>query len=376
MRILVLIHEYPPVGGGGGRVAQDLCEGFLKKGHEVQILTAHCEDLPFKEEQAGIMIHRLKSWRRLPFKADIRAMAGYILASFLNGLKIIRQWKPDLIHVHFAVPAGVAAWALSRFTGIPYVMTAHLGDVPGGTPEKTGKWFRWIFPFTPPIWKKAAHIAAVSEFTKSLADKHYPVPIHVIHNGVDINILDPGEIFVNDIPQIVFAARFVEQKNPLNLIKILARIKDLPWKFKMIGDGVLKPEVIRLIEEFELQDRIELPGWVTPEEVIQAYGESDIFFMPSYSEGLPVTGVQALSMGLALILSRAGGNVELVKEKNGFLVEPDDHEAFETAFRTLLSDKDRLLEARRSSREVANFFDLPHIIDQYEQAFQQILSNH
>ncbi len=41
MRILVLIHEYPPIGGGGGRVAQDLCLGLAKLGYEITVLTAH-----------------------------------------------------------------------------------------------------------------------------------------------------------------------------------------------------------------------------------------------------------------------------------------------------------------------------------------------
>ena len=169
MRILVLIHEYPPVGGGGGRVAQDLCQGFVQHGHEVRVLTAQCGGLPAQEDQDGIQIIRLNSWRREPFRADLRAMAGYVLAAVAKGLPLIRSWKPDVIHVHFAVPAGAAAWLLSLFSGVPYVLTAHLGDVPGGVPEKTGKWFRWIFPFTPPIWKRAAGVAAVSEFTRSLA---------------------------------------------------------------------------------------------------------------------------------------------------------------------------------------------------------------
>jgi glycosyltransferase involved in cell wall biosynthesis len=79
MRILVLIHEYPPVGGGGGRVAQDLCQGFVQHGHEVCVLTAQCGDLPAQEDQDGIQIMRINSWRREPFRADLRAMAGYVL---------------------------------------------------------------------------------------------------------------------------------------------------------------------------------------------------------------------------------------------------------------------------------------------------------
>ena len=80
-------------------------------------------------------------------------MACFILRSTLRGLQIIRRENPDLIHAHFAVPAGAAAWALSRLTGKPYFITAHGGDVPGGAPQKTDRWFRYVLPFTKPFWK-------------------------------------------------------------------------------------------------------------------------------------------------------------------------------------------------------------------------------
>ena len=203
MRILVLTHEYPPVGGGGGRVAQDICEGLAKQGHEIRILTAQHGDLPL-EEKNNVEIRRLKSGRRQAFKADMRAMLGYVLASFWAGLGAIRRWKPDVIHVHFAVPAGAAAWMLSVLTGTPYVLTAHLGDVPGGVPQKTARWFRWVFPFTPPIWRRAKYVTAVSEFTRRLAVKCYPVPVKVVPNGVDLKAVHPGEIHIGD-PPITFS---------------------------------------------------------------------------------------------------------------------------------------------------------------------------
>ena len=66
---------------------------------------------------------------------------------------------------------------------VPYVLTAHLGDIPGASPEKTKKWFQYIQPFTPPIWKNAARVIAVSEFSRTMALKSYNVPIDVIPNG-------------------------------------------------------------------------------------------------------------------------------------------------------------------------------------------------
>ena len=376
MRILVLIHEYPPVGGGGGRVAQDICEGLVKQGHEVLILTAHCEDLPFEEHQDGIIIQRLKSWRRLPYKADIRAMAGYVWKSFWVGLKIIQEWHPDVIHTHFAVPAGASAWLLNRLTGIPYVLTAHLGDVPGGTPEKTGKWFKWVFPFTPPIWKRAAQVVAVSEFTRQLALRSYSVDVRVIPNGVDLEKINPGNIGLHTPPRIVFAGRFMKQKNPIQIIRTLSSLKDLPWNCVLIGDGPLREEIEREIKNHELKSRITLTGWIKPEQVLDWYARSDIMFMPSLSEGLPVVGVQGLAMGLALVLSCAGGNVELIQNgENGYLIEVDDVLKYETSLRTLLSDPEACLAARIASRRIARRFDIHSIVESYANIFNQAVNS-
>lgn len=372
MRILVLTHEYPPVGGGGGRVAQDICEGLVQRGHELTVLTAQCGDLPEKEIQGGLRVVRIASGRRQPFRADMRAMLGYVWASYWQGRRLIRQWQPDVIHVHFAVPAGVSAWALRRTTGVPYVLTAHLGDVPGGVPEKTGKWFRWVMPFTPPVWRRAAQVTAVSAFTRGLALKHYPVDVQVVPNGVDLQALNPGAIHRNNPPVVVFAGRFMEQKNPLQIVESLAAVQDLPWQAVLIGDGPLRPAVEAAIARHGLQARFTLPGWITPPEVIEWYRKSDIYFMPSLSEGLPVVGVQSLAMGLALVLGAVGGNLELVHEgENGFLCAPEDRDGFVRALRALLSDPELLLRMRQASRKIAENFDLRRIVASYEQIFER-----
>jgi glycosyltransferase involved in cell wall biosynthesis len=173
MRILTLIYEFPPIGGGGGRAAYDICKGLVVRGHEVTVLTAHMQSLPFEEYKDGIRLVRIPSFRRETFGASFITMLAYILAGLWAGLRLIRLDRPDIIHTHFAVPSGALAWLLSIFTGIPYILTAHLGDVPGGVPEKTGKWFRWIEPFTHPIWKRAKKVIAVSEYTRQLALRHY-----------------------------------------------------------------------------------------------------------------------------------------------------------------------------------------------------------
>jgi L-malate glycosyltransferase len=367
MRILTVIYEFPPVGGGGGRVAYDVCKGLVEQGHQVTALTSHLHGLPVEEDRDGIRLVRIPCLRRETFRAGLVTMLAYILVGLGAGLRLIRRDRPDVIHTHFAVPSGALAWALSVLTGIPYVLTAHLGDVPGGVPEKTGKWFRWVKPFTYPIWRRAKKVVAVSGYTRQLALKHYPVDIQVIHNGADVQSLSPSQVRVNVPPCLVFAGRFMPQKNPITIVRVLAQLKDLDWRCAMLGDGPLFEDVKREIEKNGMTDRFSLPGWVTPEVVLEQFSRSDILFMPSLSEGMPVVGVQALAAGLAVVVSNIGGFWDLVDDgRNGYLIEPHDVDAFASALRGLISSPENLLRFREASVEKSGQFDIRKIVDQYQ----------
>jgi len=375
MRILILIHEFPPVGGGGGQAAFDLAKELSRRGHKITVLTSHIKGLPLEEFVDDVRIVRLPSLRKHPSHVGFFAMGLYNLSALSAGFSTIRRWHPDLIHVHFAVPAGLVAWILSRLTGVPYVLTTHLGDVPGGVPQKTGRWFRWIFPFTKPIWRDAARIVAVCEYTSSLARQHYPVNPVVIPNGVNMKDLNFGRLRIHRPPVIIFAGRFTVQKNLIEMVKILADVQDLSWICIMLGDGPLFDEVKHTIAAYGLDQRFYLSGWVTPEEVLSYLACSDLLFMPSLSEGLPVVGVQALAKGLAIITSRVGGCVELVEPgRNGFLADSGDREALCGALRSLLSNHNALIKARRASRHLARRFDIKVVVDGYETIFHEVIS--
>lgn len=373
MRILVLVHEFPPVGGGGGRVAEDICGQLARRGHDVRVLTAHLKGLPYHEERSGFQVIRFGSMRLQPYRASFLSMAIYVLAGLLVGRRLIRGFKPDVIHAHFAVPAGALAWILSRSTGVPYVLTVHLGDVPGGVPEKTDEWFRWIYPFTPNIWRNAREIVAVSEFTRQLALKRYQEKIQVVPNGVDLSALRPERISLNDPPRVIFAGRFTEQKNPLQFVQTLHELKELKWQAVMIGDGALMQDVRCAIQKFGLADRFHLTGWIDPQEVLGWFDKSDILFMPSRAEGLPVVGVQALAKGLAIVASRVGGFVDLVDEdKNGNLIQETDASKFSACLSALLTDSERLFSFRSTSLEKAKSFELEQIAREYENIFVRV----
>jgi len=375
MRILTLIYEFPPIGGGGGRAAYDICKGLAARGHEVTVLTAHMQGLPFEEYKDGIRLVRISSLRREMFGASFMTMLAYVLAGLWAGSRLIGRDRPDIIHAHFAVPTGALAWMLSILTGIPYILTVHLGDVPGGVPEKTGKWFRWVEPFTVPIWKRAKKIIAVSEHTRQLALKHYSVNVEVVPNGADVKHLAPAEINVNTPPCLIFAGRFVPQKNPFAIIQTLSQLKDLNWTCSMLGDGPLFEDVKHEIEKAGMSERFDLPGWVTPDTVLEYFAKSDILFMPSLSEGLPVVGVQALATGLAIVASKIGGFLDLVDNgKNGYLIDVRDVSAFSNSLREIISDPNVLLRLREASVEKSHQFDIQKVAEQYQAILQGVLN--
>ncbi len=373
MKILVLIHEYPPVGGGGGKVAEDICTRLIKKGHSIRLITSHFGDLPKYELKSGVEIFRVSCGRKNAFSATFMSMLIYIIRGYLTALSIIKEQRPDVIHVHFALPAGVLGWLIKKVKHIPFLMTVHLGDVPGGVPQKTDKWFRWIKPFAPAIWRSADKVVAVSNYTKELSIKNFTVPIEVIPNGVEIERGFHVKSQKNEFIQIVFAGRFVEQKNPLLVIKVLSEIKDLHWQCKMLGDGALKIEMQELINKLDLTDRISFSGWITPEQVQGILARSDILFMPSRSEGLPVVGTQALASGLAIVAGKVGGFTDLVEQgKNGFLFDPEDTKGMVNALRRYCTDRDFLQRNKKYSFEIAKRFDINKIVDKYESVLQQV----
>src|SRR5271157_2784765 len=122
MKILILIHEFPPIGGGGGKIALDLARVLARRGHDVSVITSYFKDLALEGNVDGVQVTRLPSFRRQMYAADLLAMSSYLVVGLWVGLWRIWHDHPDLIHVHFAVPAGALAWLLSKLTGVPYVL--------------------------------------------------------------------------------------------------------------------------------------------------------------------------------------------------------------------------------------------------------------
>ena len=372
MKVLVLCYEYPPVGGGGGRVAAQVAAKLSERGHQIRVLTARVENLPRREFSNGVEVRRILSFRRKKDTCTVPEMGLYVLTGLFPAWNLARRWRPDVIHAHFAVPTGVIACPVAMATGVPFVLTAHLGDVPGGVPEQTAALFRVINPVARFIWRRAAQTTAVSSHVAALANSAYGVKSRIILNGVERAM--PPRMEVKECVRILFASRMSVQKNPVLALRALAMARDLPWKLTMAGDGPLLAQTRQEAERMGLGERIAFRGWLAAEDVRQCMEESDLLLMTSLHEGLPMIAVEALQHGMAIVASDIGGLHDVVDHnENGILCQltPD---SFAAALRRLLSDTALLLEMRKRSRRKSSEFDLNRSVDAYENVLLEAAS--
>lgn len=363
MKILVLNYEYPPVGGGGGRVSRDVAEALAARGHQVMVVTSLHGDLPREETVGGVTIHRLPCLRRHADRCSIPEMAAYVLMTAGPTLKIAQAFAPDVIHAHFAVPTGLLARRIGRKLGVPYVITAHLGDVPGGVPGTEGA-FKLADPIARRIWKDAAATTAVSRFVRTLAQTAYGLVPKVIPNGID-----PARITATVRPphrpvRLLFLGRFAEQKNPLLVLKAVWRLQGQPWQLDMVGDGPLFLKASQAVVENGMKGQVTLHGWLEEAAVDVFVGNADILIMPSQTEGLPMAGLQALAAGVAIVGSDAVA--DLVKHGENGAIVPTDAKSLGDALAKLIADPEALAAAKAASLARAQAFVLPAVVDAYE----------
>ena len=123
---------------------------------------------------------------------------------------------------------------------------------------------------------------------------------------------------------LLFLGLITEQKGIFDLLEVLAGHKnELEGKIVLhIGGNGKIDKLKKIIQTHGLQEFVIYEGWVSGEKKIQLFNISDAFILPSYTEGLPVSILEAISYGLSILSTPVGGIPEVVNESNGILFEP------------------------------------------------------
>jgi glycosyltransferase involved in cell wall biosynthesis len=367
LKILTLNHEFPPVGGGASRVTFELCKALVSQGHQVDVVTMHYGNLPKFETVKGINVHRTWAIRRRPDIGRFHELATYLPGAIGTTLRLARQNRYDIIHCHFMVPGAPLAWLVSRRTGIPFIVTCHGTDVPGHNPER----FQLAHKMIMPAWRFLANrspIIAPSEYLKKLIIANCPsANVIVIPNGIDTGMFRrvPKE------NRILMAGRIVQSKGLQYAIEALKGIPS-QWKIDIVGDGTYLDELKSLATRLGVP--VTFHGWLdrADAELVSLFEKSSIFIFPSEAENFPTVLLEAMSAGMAIITSNAGGCPEVVGGA-AILVPPRDAAAIGAQLRKLINEPGLVEKLSSAGIERASTFGWPSVASRYVAFYQRVM---
>jgi glycosyltransferase involved in cell wall biosynthesis len=154
--------------------------------------------------------------------------------------------------------------------------------------------------------------------------------------------------------RIAFVGRLTREKGVFDLLEAVALLRE--WRpavrLELAGDGDVDA-VVRRAHALGIGERVLVRGWCTPAECRRIVGRAGIFVLPSYAEGLPMSLLEAMGAGCAVVATRVGGIPDVVREgTHGLLVEPGEPVALAAAMARLLGDRalaERLGNAARAA---------------------------
>ena len=170
--------------------------------------------------------------------------------------------------------------------------------------------------------------------------------------------------------RILFLGQLGERKGVRDLVSALDGLRDLEgWDAVIAGDGEVE-DTRRRVSELALASRVTLPGWVDVEQARALLADADILVLPSYDENLPMSVIEGMSAGLAVITTPVGAVEDIIQDDvTGLLVPPGDVAALSAGLRRLVSDKP--LRDRLGAAAVA--FHREHLeIGAYDRRIAQI----
>lgn len=276
--------------------------------------------------------------------------------------KEIDTFMPDVIQTHLFVVAYVLLAAPLK---IKKYHTVH------NVAEKEAFGFRRIINKI--AFKFGNFIpVAISPYCAKTIEDVYGIQlknIPCIMNGVDTSkyVVSPiqheGTVFIN-------VGRLQSQKNHTLLINAFAKVlgKDPTVRLTIVGEGELRTEIEKLIQEYGIEQYVSMPGQCG--DVQRRLNAADIFVQSSDYEGLPISGLEAMACGLPIISTKAGGTVDIVKnDENGFLVDIGNVDELAEKMLFLARNKKICKKMGKKSREIVEMFDIDKCAQRYQNLY-------
>jgi len=370
MRILMLCYEFPPIGGGGGRVAHGLSRELVRMGHNVDLFSMGHRRLPKRELVDGVQVIRVPSIRNSLYFCTIPEAASYMISSTLARSWLARSKQHDLIHAHFIFPDGFLAWQLHKITALPYLITAHGSDVPGYNPNRLKVAHRLLAPIWSIVTQNASKIICPSRILANfILKRNKDIKLEIIPNGIETRKFAPGREKRN---RILIVSRMLKRKGIQFFLEAIAPTRS-DWEVHIVGNG---PYLQKLREMSRgMKWKIKFWGWLDNEstKIKELYETSSIFVLLSEAENFPIVLLEAMAAGMAIITTKGTGCAEVVGNA-AMLVPPKNSLEIRKALSLMLQCSERRREMGQAARvRMEKNFSWTAVAKRYIRLYEDIL---
>ena len=383
-RLLVLASTFPATADDGTPAfVRDLAAHEATE-FDTVVLVPRVPGAPRTESGGAIVVERFRyfprRWEDLADGAILENLrrrrsrwlqvVPFLVAEAFALRRAVRRHRPDVLHVHWIVPQGIAALLAAR--SVPWLVTTLGGDVYALKDPVSRRLKRAVL-------RRAGAVTAMNtDMTARLVAQGAPAgATYVLPMGADVETVRAAGAGVERVPgRILFVGRLVEKKGLAVLLRALRSVTVPPgqlpgapgWSLEVVGDGPLRAELERAAEGLP----VTFLGALSRTELAKAYARSEVVAVPSVTaasgdqDGLPVALLEAMAAGCAVVGSRiAGIDAAVVDGESGVLVPPGDEAALAAALTALLADPDRRAKLGAAARTRADDFSVASIGERY-----------
>jgi len=222
----------------------------------------------------------------------------------------------------------------------------------------------------------AEAIIAVSEFTARQVHDLLGVErsrIHVVHHGVRRAVIEGTQTGADRERLILHVGAIQRRKNILRLVEAFEKVHP-SWRLVLAGSaGFGADEILRRVESSSARERIELPGYVTPDRLVTLYAHAGVFAFPSLDEGFGMPVLEAMAYGVPVVTSNRSALPEVAGDA-ALLVDPEDTAALTEGLQQLTNDAGLRARLAELGSQRAQAFSWKAAIDKTWQVYRKVLN--
>ena len=374
MKIAIVCY---PTFGGSGVVATELGLELARRGHEIHFIT-YSQPVRLALLNPNVFYHEVN----VP-EYPLFHFQPYELALSSKVVDMVKLYKIELLHVHYAIPhayAGYMAKQMLKDEGInlPMITTLHGTDI---TLVGNHPFYKTAVTFS---INKSDFVTSVSQSLKEDTIKLFNIKneIQVIPNFIELDkeIEEPvtscrRSVMANENERIItHISNFRKVKRIPDVIKIFYKIQQkISAKLMMVGDGPEKEKAEYLCQELGIQDKVIFFG--NSNEIDKILSYTDLFLLPSETESFGLAALEAMAWSVPVISSKSGGLPEVNFEGiSGYLSEVGNTDEMAENALKILKDNATLNKFKENSLSVAKQFDIKNILPLYEELYHKAIN--